>query len=51
MSEKISVLIADDHPIFRRGLKMVIESDAALKIVSEADDGEIALAEIQRLEP
>jgi DNA-binding NarL/FixJ family response regulator len=51
MNEEISVLIADDHPIFRRGLRMVIESDAGLKIVGEADNGEIALAEIERLEP
>ncbi len=51
MSEEIRILIADDHPIFRRGLRMVIESDAALKIVAEADDGEIALAEIERLAP
>lgn len=51
MNEKISVLIADDHPIFRRGLRMVIESNGSLEIVGEADDGEIALAEIVRLEP
>lgn len=51
MSEEIRILIADDHPIFRRGLRMVIESDAALKIVAEADDGEIALAEIEKLAP
>jgi DNA-binding NarL/FixJ family response regulator len=51
MIEEISILIADDHPIFRRGLRAVIESDSALKIVAEADDGEIALAEIARLEP
>lgn len=51
MSERISIIIADDHPIFRRGLRAVIESDAALEIVGEADNGEIALAEIARLEP
>jgi DNA-binding NarL/FixJ family response regulator len=51
MSEEISLLIADDHPIFRRGLRAVIESDPALKIVGEADNGEQALAEIERLEP
>lgn len=51
MSEEISLLIADDHPIFRRGLRAVIESDAALKIVGEADNGKLALAEIERLEP
>ncbi len=51
MNEEISVLIADDHPIFRRGLRAVIESDSAMKIVGESVDGEIALAEIERLEP
>ena len=51
MNKEIRVLIADDHPIFRRGLRAVIESDADLKIVGEADDGEIALSEIERLEP
>lgn len=51
MIEEITILIADDHPIFRRGLRAVIENDSALKIVIEADDGEIALAEIERLEP
>jgi len=51
MSEEISLLIADDHPIFRRGLRAVIESSKVLKIVAEADDGEAALREIERLEP
>lgn len=51
MSEGISIIIADDHPIFRRGLRAVIESDSEMKIVSEADNGEIALSEIERLEP
>ena len=51
MIKEILIIIADDHPIFRRGLRVVIESDPSLKIVSEADDGEIALAEIERLKP
>ena len=51
MSERISLFIADDHPIFRRGLRAVIESDAGLEIVGEADNGETALTEIRRLEP
>lgn len=51
MSEKISVLIADDHPIFRRGLRMVIESDAALNVVAEVENGADALLKILELEP
>jgi len=51
MSKEIRVLIADDHPIFRNGLKMVIEADRRLKVVAEAEDGESALAGIRQLQP
>jgi DNA-binding NarL/FixJ family response regulator len=43
MAIEIKVLIADDHPIFRHGLKQIIEKDPQLKVVAEAEDGEIAL--------
>jgi len=48
---EICVIIADDHPIFRRGLRQVLEMDSKLKIVAEADDGEAALARIEELRP
>jgi DNA-binding NarL/FixJ family response regulator len=51
MQEKIRVLIADDHPIFRYGLRGVIESDPRLKVVADASDGESALAHIREFEP
>lgn len=51
MSREIRIVIADDHPIFRRGLRMVVESDPLLKVVAEADDGESALARIVELQP
>jgi DNA-binding NarL/FixJ family response regulator len=38
------VLIADDHPIFRAGLKEVLAKDSEVKAVGEADDGNKALA-------
>jgi DNA-binding NarL/FixJ family response regulator len=50
-NNEIQIVIADDHPIFRRGLRMVIEADPRLKVVAEADDGATALAEVKRLQP
>lgn len=50
-NSEIEIVIADDHPIFRRGLKMMIESEADLKIVAEADNGEMALSAISEYEP
>lgn len=47
MSQEIRLLVADDHPIFRQGLKQVIERDSQLKVIAEADDGEAALALLQ----
>lgn len=51
MDHEIRVVIADDHPVVRRGLRQAIEADPRLKVVAEADDGEAALAQIQELKP
>jgi DNA-binding NarL/FixJ family response regulator len=48
---ELQIVIADDHPIFRRGLRIVIEADPRLKVVAEAEDGAAALAEVKRLQP
>jgi DNA-binding NarL/FixJ family response regulator len=37
-----TVLIADDHPIFRQGLKQLIEKEPGFRVVAEAEDGETA---------
>jgi DNA-binding NarL/FixJ family response regulator len=51
MQTEIRIVIADDHPIFRRGLRNLIESDPKLKIVGEAEDGEMALEHIRAFRP
>ena len=43
MNVPIKLLIADDHPLFRAGLRQAIESDPGLRVVAEAGDGETAL--------
>ena len=43
MQRHVRVLIADDHPIFRTGLRQVIERDPRIAVVAEADDGRAAL--------
>lgn len=49
--EKYSILIADDHPIFRSGLRAVIEADPGFEVVGEASDGEEAIAMLGSKQP
>ena len=51
MSNEIRIIIADDHPIVRKGLRQIIEADLRLKVLAEADDGEAAVALIEELKP
>jgi DNA-binding NarL/FixJ family response regulator len=51
MSSHITLVLADDHPLFRKGLREVIESDPAIQIVGEAGDGATALTLIRRHTP
>ena len=51
MSDVIEVLLADDHPVVRRGLKATIEEDESLLVIAEAADGTDALRQIVALRP
>jgi DNA-binding NarL/FixJ family response regulator len=51
MESQITILIADDHPIFRNGLRQIIETDSELNIIAEVGDGDAALAKIRLLNP
>ena len=51
MSNPLRIVIADDHPIFRRGLCDVIETDPTLDLVGQAADGEEAIELIGRVSP
>jgi DNA-binding NarL/FixJ family response regulator len=49
--DRIRILIADDHELFRRGLRMVLEDEDDIDVVGEAGDGREAIAKADRLVP
>ena len=49
--ERIRVLIADDHPVFRRGMRAVLGAEPDTELVGEATDGEEAIGLALELQP
>jgi two-component system, NarL family, nitrate/nitrite response regulator NarL len=47
----IRVVIADDHPIFRDGLRRLLEAEPGIEVVGEAGNGEEALARVEEQRP
>jgi DNA-binding NarL/FixJ family response regulator len=47
----VSVLIADDQAVVRAGLRRILEVDAELQVIGEAEDGVAAVAAARRLRP
>ena len=48
---KIRVMIVDDHAILRAGLRMLVNAQADMEVVSEAPDGEKAVHEVRETRP
>jgi DNA-binding NarL/FixJ family response regulator len=51
MSDKITVLLVDDHALVRRGFRRLLEDDDSLAVVGEASDGEEAIRMVEALKP
>ena len=51
MSNKIRVLLADDHTVLRAGLRSLISHETDMEVVGEAGDGQESLAKATELEP
>ncbi len=48
---KIRILLVDDHPFIRRALKISLGDESSLEIVGEAENGQIALSQVESLKP
>jgi DNA-binding NarL/FixJ family response regulator len=50
-TERIRVLVADDHPVFRRGMRAILGAEPDTELVGEATDGEEAVSHALELVP
>ena len=51
VSDRITVLLADDHSLVRRGFRRILEDDPSIVVVGEASDGEEAIRLAAELRP
>jgi DNA-binding NarL/FixJ family response regulator len=51
VTDRISVLIADDHPVFRQGLRALLDGVPDIELIGEAADGDEAVTAALKLKP
>lgn len=51
MNEKLRILIVEDHLTVREGVKLLVNAQPDMEVVGEAGDGEIAIAQADKLKP
>ncbi len=51
MTDKVTVLLVDDHHLVRRGFRRLLEDDPAVEVVGEASDSDAAVELVERLAP
>jgi DNA-binding NarL/FixJ family response regulator len=51
MKDKITVLLCDDHTLFREGIKAILRDESSIEILDEAENGREAVSKAQRLHP
>jgi DNA-binding NarL/FixJ family response regulator len=51
MMPKVTVLLAEDHALVRRGFRRLLEDDEEIEVVGEASDGEEAIKLAEQLKP
>ena len=49
--DKLTILVADDHPIFRKGLRALLASMPTTELIGEATTGEEAIDLAEELQP
>lgn len=51
MKDKITILVCDDHTLFREGIKAILRDYPSIDLIGEADNGRLAVAKAGKLRP